>query len=148
VPTNSKEYYKEYQTRPGVKEKQHKAQKAYRDRIKSTPEGLARWAKKAREYRASEGGKRKARNRLLRYHYGITLEEYESMSARQDHACAICGSEASLEQYGVLHVDHDHTTGAVRELLCSMCNTGLGVLRDSPRLAELCAAYLRKHGRT
>lgn len=142
-----KKYLKEYWSVPGNREKQRESCKKYRDRIKSTPEGLAMWAKQKRDYAATDRGKRQNRNRLLRYFYGITLEDYERMSAEQDHACAICGSEASLEQCSVLHVDHDHVTGAVRELLCSKCNNGLGSFRDVPERLEQAAAYLRKHGK-
>lgn len=50
--------------------------------------------------------------------------------------CVICGSTEALV------VDHDHTTGAVRGMLCNHCNRGLGHFRDDPQLLEFAAMYL------
>lgn len=50
--------------------------------------------------------------------------------------CVICGTE------GTLVVDHDHTTGKVRGMLCNHCNRGLGHFRDDPTLLEFAAQYL------
>lgn len=50
--------------------------------------------------------------------------------------CVICGAEEKLV------VDHDHTTGKVRGLLCGHCNRGLGHFRDSPVLLEFAAQYI------
>jgi hypothetical protein len=72
--------------------------------------------------------------------YGITPEEYEALSAAQNGACAVCKQPPR----GVrpLHVDHDHATGAVRGLLCTTCNVGLGALQDSVELLRSALAYL------
>lgn len=50
--------------------------------------------------------------------------------------CVICSAGTKLV------VDHDHKTGAIRGLLCSPCNTGLGHFRDDPMLLEFAAQYL------
>lgn len=51
-------------------------------------------------------------------------------------ACDLCG------EVGPLHVDHCHKTGAVRGVLCHLCNTGLGSFRDSPTLLARAINYL------
>ena len=60
--------------------------------------------------------------------------------------CAICLSpEAKNKASKYLHVDHDHSTGAVRALLCSRCNFAIGALEENPEFCESAAAYLRRH---
>ena len=69
----------------------------------------------------------------LKYKYGITLEDFENMRTSQDNSCGIC--EVIFK--GTPYVDHCHSTGKVRGLLCSNCNTGLGMFEDDvDRLRE------------
>lgn len=81
--------------------------------------------------------------------YGLSVAEYEAMYKEQSGLCKLCGSPPAAAVGGkhtpsmVLHVDHDHTTGTVRGLLCRSCNHGIGSLRDDPALLEKAAAYLR-----
>jgi CRISPR/Cas system-associated protein Cas10 (large subunit of type III CRISPR-Cas system) len=77
----------------------------------------------------------------LRNNYGITLEYYNELLVKQNNKCAICGNEQDGK---ALNVDHDHTTGKVRGLLCSTCNFAVGLLKDDPALCDTMAAYLRK----
>lgn len=63
------------------------------------------------------------------------------MLAAQDDRCAIC-REAPKRAF---HVDHDHTTGIVRALLCGPCNSAIGHLRDDPKIAEAAARFLHEH---
>lgn len=84
------------------------------------------------------------RGYLLKFHYGITEEDYQVLLERQNHCCAICGTEDWTQQHGRLHVDHDHATLHVRGLLCLACNMGLGAFRDQPELLEEAARYLSK----
>lgn len=62
--------------------------------------------------------------------YNITLETYNTLLAKQNNACAICLTSVN-ELSTQLHVDHCHTTGKVRGLLCYNCNSGLGRFKDS-----------------
>lgn len=66
-------------------------------------------------------------NQNLKYLYGITLEEYNRLSIRQNGVCAVCGTFQPTKAHSRLCVDHDHDTGKVRGLLCSKCNIGLGI---------------------
>jgi hypothetical protein len=96
----------------------------------------ARWH---RENRANN--KPKVRDTRLRSAYGITIEQYEQMLVTQGGHCAACLRTPDQEHHGVLHVDHDHVTGAVRGLLCHGCNTALGLMREDPTGL---AAYIEK----
>ena len=89
-----------------------------------------------------------ARERQLKHKYGITLPEYEALLERQGGACAICKEERNRTS-GIdnkdkwnFAVDHDHTTGKVRGILCNQCNRGLGMFKDSKVLLENALDYL------
>lgn len=75
--------------------------------------------------------------------HGITKGEYEQILCAQDGVCAICRRECDVRTS--LSIDHDHTTGRVRALLCGRCNSGLGFFRDSAELLVRAARYLRSH---
>ena len=66
------------------------------------------------------------RNRQLKYKFGVDLDWYNKKLVEQEGKCAIC-KRASEK---TLHVDHNHTTGQVRDLLCFQCNNALGQFND------------------
>jgi hypothetical protein len=82
--------------------------------------------------------------------YGITVEYYNVLLAGQSGKCAICGL-VPLNQCnrgrlsGRLHVDHDHDTNEIRGLLCSNCNTGIGLLGDNRETVFAAVHYLDVH---
>lgn len=78
----------------------------------------------------------------LRHRYGISLDEYQERLASQDGCCAICRLPAR-EMSKQLAVDHCHETGAIRGLLCSSCNFGLGAFKDNPEHLQRAALYLK-----
>ena len=75
----------------------------------------------------------------LRNDYGIGLAEYNEKLERQQHRCEVCKRLMASP-----HVDHDHETNQVRDLLCRECNSALGFLREDVTVAESLVAYLRK----
>lgn len=86
---------------------------------------------------------RYARNLHLVRNHGITIEKYEQMLADQGGTCSICPATESVNTWSpLLHVDHDHKTGAIRGLLCHSCNVSLGHFRDDPALLRRAAEYL------
>lgn len=94
-----------------------------------------RWRERNPEmYRAS------LRHNRVQRKFGITLRQYEERLAAQNGECSICGT-----QEDVMYLDHDHSTGALRDFLCSRCNIGLGQFRDNPELLIQAAAYLERH---
>lgn len=84
----------------------------------------------------------RAKRRHYEDNYGITLEEYEILYETSNGLCAICGE---YQELGKLCVDHDHSTGKVRGLLCNNCNSGIGYLKDSPEILIIASEYLKKH---
>ena len=75
--------------------------------------------------------------------YGITLEEYRDLEQEQNFSCAICEKLSSECNKG-LHVDHCHSTGKIRGLLCSKCNTAIGLLDDKPDRVHKVMNYLQR----
>ena len=86
--------------------------------------------------------KRSVYSRAERYRaYGLTLADYAAMVAAQSGLCAVCGKNEGDE---TLCVDHDHSTGKVRGLLCRLCNIGLGGFKDSCASLIAAAEYIKK----
>jgi len=79
--------------------------------------------------------------------YGISVEEYEEIFAKQNGVCAICEKPENLTKDGKLHalaVDHNHETLQVRGLLCMNCNTRLGYFEGKNILVKLMAYLMRQ----
>lgn len=88
------------------------------------------------------------RRQALKSKFGITPEKYVEMLLAQNGVCAVCSKpETSIHNGKVrpLSVDHDHETGAVRDLLCGKCNSGLGYFNDDLTLMAKAIGYLRRH---
>jgi hypothetical protein len=96
---------------------------------------------RARDWRKANPDKLKIYYRRgdLKRHFGITVEEYDRLFANQNGLCAICSAPS---RRGRLAVDHDHSSGRVRALLCARCNLLLGYAEDSPEFLLRCASYL------
>ena len=108
---------------------------------------MKRWYHKSPENRAKVAERRSAwkdanrewvnfDNSLRRR--GITLDQYHAMNERQDFACAICREDRRLV------IDHCHSTGRVRGLLCVACNGGIGALKESAAVMASALRYLGK----
>jgi len=83
----------------------------------------------------------KRKNSMLKYHYGITLDDYNKMFKQQNGKCAICKRHQN-NLTRTLCVDHDHKTNKIRALLCVTCNTDVSVIEN--RLEEM-LKYLNKY---
>jgi hypothetical protein len=62
-----------------------------------------------------------------------------TMLEAQGSLCLICQGEFTASGF---HVDHCHSTGRVRGLLCSNCNRGLGMFQDDPNVLRAALSYL------
>jgi hypothetical protein len=79
----------------------------------------------------------------VRVAFGI---DYDALLEKQRGVCAICGTKRGYRRTKTkfrFSVDHCHTTGRVRGLLCQPCNTAIGLLNDDPALLARAAAYLQ-----
>lgn len=85
----------------------------------------------------------KRRERELKRKYSITYEEYDELLASQNYVCA----NEYCDETMPLYMDHDHATGANRELLCRWCNWALGHVRDDPIILHGLIEYLERHGK-
>jgi hypothetical protein len=73
--------------------------------------------------------------------YGITHNDYDDMYLNQDSKCACCGDEIKrIDKH--THIDHCHTTGKVRGILCKPCNIGIGEFKDSVDRLQKAIDYL------
>ena len=86
---------------------------------------------RGRASREKVGG---SRTYHLTRRYGITAEDADAMFEEQSGLCAICRMSPAE------HVDHDHETGSVRQLLCFNCNGGLGQFKDDPAVLRAAAS--------
>lgn len=77
--------------------------------------------------------------------YGISLEDYDNMLAAQNGGCAICGTTTPSNRTMFFAVDHCHTTGVVRGLLCTKCNRGLGLFNDDTARLRNAVGYLERN---
>ena len=102
-----------------------------------------RYRDKAAKYR--EDGRKQISDRrsYLKRKYGITLEEYDQKLAEQGGVCAVCGREPRPDIS--LHVDHSHTTGNLRGLLCFPCNVAIGLIREEHDRLDAIRRYLDDH---
>lgn len=134
------DYHAAYVQQPEVR--------AARRERKKTPLGRAAAAR----YKAGSAGRatqrRRYRNVTRGRDYGLTPEQVEAMYVARDGRCETCGREMSRTRVRggapVACIDHCHTTGAVRGMLCVACNTTLGKMRDNPALLRTLADYLEK----
>lgn len=124
----TKEQRREYNRRYRAKQREQlQAKQAKRDRY---------------DYRTLDERRADSRRFNLQHLYGIDPERIAVALAVQNGQCAICERyfNATLPH----HVDHDHSTGEFRALLCPGCNKGLGQFDESPERLQKAAKFLEK----
>lgn len=122
------------------------AQRRAKKKYKASPKGQAA----EHRYRSSENGKRVGCARVKRAYarnpgpakersranrkakYGLTQVTWDALFEAQGRRCASCGSQTSKRVRGGWATDHDHATGRVRGILCTLCNIALGACEDDP----------------
>jgi hypothetical protein len=84
------------------------------------------------------------RKRFLKSQFGMTLEDYDNMFVAQEGRCKCCGtSQQDLKRK--LSVDHCHSSGKIRGLLCGNCNSALGFVKDRIGTLENLIQYLKEN---
>lgn len=86
--------------------------------------------------------KRRARDLRYQLDYGITLDDYEQLLTKQNNQCDICGTDTPVGGRENFAIDHDHSTGKIRGLLCNDCNLGLGSFQDNKESLKKAIQYL------
>lgn len=74
--------------------------------------------------------------------YGVTEKQFFKMIQEQEHKCSICEDKITEIKS---HIDHCHSTGKVRSLLCSKCNQGIGLFNEDQERMASAINYLRRH---
>lgn len=88
------------------------------------------------------------RHRKYRQRYGISWEQVQDLLAKQELGCAVCRRTLSFEGTkgrDLPVVDHCHSTGKVRGLLCTPCNLMLGYSYDDASVLEAAIRYLKEN---
>ena len=102
------------------------------ERKRKMLERVARWQK---------NNPKRRRFIVLKHAYGITESAYRELERQQDGRCAVCrGGLWPGKRW--LSVDHCHTTGSIRGLLCDGCNQAIGLFRENPDTMRAAAAYI------
>lgn len=110
--------------------------KAWRNKNKEDYNEYMR--KHREEHPQSEIQKEQNRNRVMKSRYGIDGNDYKALLDLQKDVCAICEQKSKRR----LLVDHDHSNGMVRGLLCDRCNVAIAIL-DNPTLLQAAKKYLK-----
>ena len=154
---NKKEYNKNYQRTHREKirelnkkyyhnniEKIRKKHRLYKKEyyIKNREKCIAQ----SREYKRThkEQIKEYDKKHSLRYHYGLSIIEFNNILLAQNNRCAICNEPLDLQNSKNVHIDHDHKTGKIRGILCQKCNLAIGLLRDNPEYTKRATEYLER----
>jgi Autographiviridae endonuclease VII len=121
-------------------------------RRQKDPERFREWERGSSARRFFANGKKKRYRGLfwrLKNKFGISVEEFSAVLQRQRDACAICGREVVVAPAGrgarnSACIDHNHSTGKVRGILCQSCNTAIGLFGDDPAVLFRAAQYLQE----
>lgn len=112
---------------------------------KKDPNKYKKWTK---EYREKIGDWRTTQD-ILNY-FDMSLDQYNKMFDEHRNLCGICKNPETRKSRTPgkicrLAVDHCHSTGKIRGLLCHSCNTGIGKFMDNKDLLLAAIEYLKKY---
>lgn len=125
-------------------EKAKEASRKYNSKRKAEKPELIRAYQQAYREKNREALRHRERERK----FGISRQEYAELFLKQNGVCAICKQPETATRFGkvkALCVDHCHTSGKVRGLLCSDCNTGIGKMKENREALLSAIRYLDEH---
>lgn len=146
----NKEYYHQYyeKNKAHHRELAKKYYEEHKDQINAQRQRTKLWkTDKYKQYQREYAKTHKDKELLwrtkswLKMNYGITLEEYNTKLNSQMGVCAICYKSTKR----TLSVDHNHTTGKIRGLLCHNCNVALGLLKEDKNILNRMIDYLDEY---
>lgn len=150
TPEEKKAYHKAYyeKNRERLRRSNKENYEKNKDRHRRTnAEWTRRNAESVRAYKKAwkdtPQNRRKDYVHKLRTRYRITPEEYDNMALASCGRCAACGGQDDGTRSGGLVVDHCHTSGRVRGLICHNCNMAVGHLKEDPARAMAVFDYLK-----
>lgn len=123
--------------------KRHKEEMGEDAWLAKKREQLKKWRVNTRPKRL-EHFQRYEREKNLKSNYGISIDDFDRLLASQDGRCAICETPNPQRFW---HIDHDHSTGEIRGILCNLCNVGLGAFKDNRHSLKMAEIYLRPRGK-
>jgi len=88
------------------------------------------------------------REHRLKTKYNMTIQQFNDLLTLQGGKCAICETKnpkTSKKNESGWHVDHCHSTGVVRGILCACCNPALGGFKDDIKILNNAISYLVGH---
>jgi hypothetical protein len=74
----------------------------------------------------------------------MTIEDWNLLFESQGHACAICRAKQPGRKDDFWCLDHNHTNGKPRGILCNHCNMGLGNFKDDKKVIKQAIEYLKR----
>lgn len=146
------EYNREWRKNNPDKVKEHSRRTRLKNKEK-IQERQKLWREQNKEYLKEYGRKSYQQNKerikdlQLRRLFGITLEDYKKLLTEQGGLCSICkgkNPKDSMKKGEYFSVDHDHSTGQIRGLLCGSCNVGLGHFGDDINRLQAAIDYLSR----
>jgi len=120
----------------------------YHRKISSTPKYIEQRKRYRNSINHTIDFKKRTRAVHLKNKYNLLIEDVVALEEQQNNKCLICDTpfpfDEKLQKF-THHVDHSHTTGKVRGLLCSCCNTLLGMAKDNITILQNAIKYLQHH---
>lgn len=135
-----------YTNRPEYRSKLNKRSREYHSRESTYKR------KSSSEYREKINKKNKRKReedplffkvQRLKSLWGLSRIQYEQMFTDQHNMCLICKTNIAPFDFNS-HVDHCHTSGEIRGILCGHCNRGIGCFLDNPAFLRSAALYLER----